>query len=216
MGKFTFFKYLYFNSLNFNPMKKLFLLSAFILALMFNISAQDITRPQSTAPVAYEAIQQGNWLVGAGIGSISHNFKSKNFNLNVFPRAGYFISDNAAIGAQAQLGLNFYDGGTNVYYGATPFIRYYFPEGAAPTHRWFGEAIAGLAGSSTKNSEGDALFSSVFGLSAGYAHFVASNVALEGMLSYTRTNADIAVGSGMSGLSLGLGLQIYLPRRGSR
>jgi hypothetical protein len=194
-------------------MKKLFLLSGFLLMLTLQVAAQDISRPQTTAPVAYDAIQQGNWLIGAGIGSISHNFKSETFNINVIPRAGYFISDNAAIGAQAQLGLTLYDGGENFYYGATPFIRYYFPEGAAPTHRWFGEAIAGIAGSSTKNSEGDAILSSVFGLSGGYAHFVASNVALEAMLSYTRTNADIAVGSGMSGLSLGLGLQIYLPRR---
>ena len=197
-------------------MKNLFSLLIILLLASFKLSAQDISRPQTTAPVAFEAVQKGNWLVGAGIGNISHNFKSETFNINIMPRAGYFISDNAAIGAQAQIGASFYDGGENFFYGATPFVRYYFPEGAAPTHRWFGEATAGFAGSSMKDSDGDAIFSSVFGLSAGYAHFVASNVALEGILGYTRTNADISVGSGMSGLSLGLGLQIYLPGRGNQ
>ncbi|GEO06024.1 hypothetical protein AAE02nite_36880 [Adhaeribacter aerolatus] len=182
----------------------------------FEVAAQDITKPQTTAPVAFDAVQRGNWLVGADIGNISHNFKSETFSINIMPRAGFFISDNAAIGAQAQIGLTLYDGGENFYYGATPFVRYYFPEGAAPTHRWFGEALAGFAGSSIKNSEGDAILSSVFGLGAGYAHFVASNVALEGMLRFTRTNADISVGDGMSGLSLSLGLQVYLPGRGNR
>ncbi|MGV3588915.1 MAG: hypothetical protein ACO1OF_18065 [Adhaeribacter sp.] len=197
-------------------MKNLFPLLLILLLAIGKVAAQDISRPQSTAPVAFDAVQKGNWLVGAGIGNISHNFKSETFNLNIMPRAGYFISDNAAIGAQALLGATFYDGGENFLYGATPFVRYYFPEGAAPTHRWFGEATAGFAGSSMKDSDGDAIFSSVFGLSAGYAHFVASNVALEGILSYTRTNADISVGNGMSGLSLGLGFQIYLPGRNNR
>ena len=197
-------------------MKNLFSITLMLLFVLFNAAAQDITKPQTTAPVAFDAIQRGNWLVGAGIGSISHNFKSETFDINIMPRAGFFISENAAIGAQAQLGLTLYDGGENFFYGATPFVRYYFPEGAGPTHRWFGEAIAGFAGSSMKDSDGDAILSSVFGLGAGYAHFVARNVALEGMLSYTRTNADISVGSGMSGLSLGLGLQVYLPGRGNQ
>lgn len=197
-------------------MKNVFSLLFILLFLTLRLAAQDITKPQTTAPVAFDAIQKGNWLVGANIGSISHNFKSETFDINIRPRAGIFISDNAAIGAQAQLGLSLYDGGETFIYGATPFVRYYFPEGAAPTHRWFGEALVGLAGSSDKDSEGDAIFSSVFGLAAGYAHFVASNVALEGILGYTRTNANISVGSGMAGLSLSLGLQVYLPGRGNQ
>ncbi|WP_018477877.1 hypothetical protein [Pontibacter roseus] len=199
-------------------MKRFLLIPFFLFFLVTGAFAQDvdISRPQTTAPVAGDAIQQGNWLVGATIGSLGYNFKSETFQLAIEPRAGFFISDNAAIGAQAQLGLQFYDGGENFSYGLTPFARYYFPEGAAPTHRWFGEAVAGFAGSSLKDSDGDRIFGSVLGLRAGYAHFVASHVALEGTLNYTRTSADISIGTATSGLSLGLGFQIYLPGRANR
>lgn len=169
--------------------------------------------PQTTAPVAGEAVQQGNWLVGASLANIGHNFKSETFSLDINPRAGYFISDNAVIGAQAQLGLSVYSGGESFRYGLTPFVRYYFPEGASPTHRWFGEAVVGFAGSSDEDSEGDAVFSRVYGISAGYAHFVASNVALEGMLNLIRSNANVDLGGSSTGLGVSLGLQIYLPGR---
>ncbi|WP_266205530.1 hypothetical protein [Pontibacter kalidii] len=199
-------------------MKKTILLSAFLTLIGLSASAQieeEIREraPQTTAPVASEAVRDGNWLIGATIGNIGFNFKSDFFTLNVNPRAGYFISDNAAIGTEIQLGLDIYDGGETFRYGLTPFVRYYFPEGAAPTHRWFGEAVVGIAGSSEEDSEGDSVFSSVLGLRAGYAHFVAQNVALEGILGYTRTSADISVGSGESGLNLAIGLQVYLPGR---
>lgn len=175
----------------------------------------DIQKPQTSAAVANESIQQGNWLVGASVGSIGYNFKSETFQLILEPRAGYFISDNAAIGAQAQLGLALYDGGENFSYGLTPFARYYFPEGASPDSRWFGEALAGFAGSSLKDSDGDRIFGSVLGLRAGYAHFVARNIALEATLNYTRTSADITVDTSTSGLAVGVGFQIYLPGRGN-
>ena len=199
-------------------MKKLLLLSTFLSIFGFAASAQ-ITeeirerRPQTTAPVSSDAVREGNWIVGANIADIGMNFKSDFFTLNINPRAGYFLSDNAAIGTEVQLGLDIYDGGETFRYGLTPFVRYYFPEGAAPTHRWFGEALAGFGGSSEEDSEGDSVFSSIIGLRAGYAHFVAQNVALEGILGYTRTSADISVGSGSSGLNLALGLQVYLPSR---
>ncbi|MDX5421203.1 MAG: hypothetical protein LPK14_03040 [Hymenobacteraceae bacterium] len=170
-------------------------------------------RPQTTAPVSGDAVREGNWIVGANIANTGINFKSDFFTFEVNPRAGYFISDNAAIGTELQLALDIYDGGETFRYGLTPFVRYYFPEGAAPTHRWFGEAIAGIAGSSEEDSEGDSVFSGVLGLRAGYAHFVAQNVALEAILGYTRTSADISVGSGESGLNLAFGLQVYLPSR---
>ncbi|WP_299821739.1 hypothetical protein [uncultured Pontibacter sp.] len=199
-------------------MKKLGILSAFLLIFSFSASAQieeEIRerRPQTTAPVASDAVREGNWIIGASIADIGMNFKSDFFTLNLNPRAGYFISDNAAIGTEVQLGLDIYDGGETFRYGLTPFVRYYFPEGAAPTHRWFGEAVAGIGGSSEEDSDGDAVFSGVFGLRAGYAHFVAQNVALEAILGYTRTSADISVGNGASGLNLALGLQVYLPAR---
>ncbi|MCJ8166272.1 outer membrane beta-barrel protein [Pontibacter sp. E15-1] len=200
-------------------MKTLLSLSIFLFVVVFSAAAQDLQdlpRPQTTAAVADEAVREGNWLVGANIGNIGYNFESNNFGIDINPRAGYFLSVNAAIGAEVQLGLSIYDGGEEFRYGLTPFARYYFPEGAAPTHRWFAEVLAGFAGSSLEDSEDDASLSSVLGIRAGYAHFVSDNVAIEGILGYTSTNADISVGNGSSGLNLGIGLQIYLPGRNNR
>lgn len=197
-------------------MKKVSLLIAFISILSFSASAQVTEEiqdraPQTSAAVAYDAIQEGNWIIGATLGNVGFNFKSDFFSLNINPRAGYFISDNAAIGTEVQLGLDIYDGGETFRYGLTPFVRYYFPEGASATGRWFGEGVVGIGGSSEEDSEGDSVFSGVWGLRAGYAHFIAQHVALEAILGYTRTSADISVGNGESGLNLALGLQIYLP-----
>ena len=204
--------------INLNPkeMKNLYLLSFFMMLPGLYVSAQTVTGPQTAAPVANVAVQEGNWLVGAGIGSIGQNFRAKTFSLAIEPRAGYFISDNAAIGAQVQLGLQLYRGGETFSYGLTPFVRYYFPEGASPTHRWFGEALVGFAGSNIKDNEGDSALSSVYGVRAGYAHFITSSVALEGTLNLTRSHANIEVDSGTTGLSLGLALQVYLPSGADR
>ena len=198
-------------------MKHTFLLILAFFATGLIATAQtDIPRPQVKAPVAGDAIQQGNWLIGANVGNLGYNFKSETFSFEIMPRAGYFVSDNAVIGAQTQLGLIAYDNGERFYYGLTPFVRYYFPEGARASGRWFGEALVGFAGSSLQNSDEDAIFSSVIGLRAGYAHFVARNVALEGSIGYTRTNADIDVGTSVSGLGFGLGFNIYLPGKNNR
>ena len=118
---------------------------------------------------------------------------------------------NAVIGAQAILALDIYDGGEQWEYAVTPFVRYYFPEGARASGRWFGEALVGFGGSSQEDSQEDAALSHVWGFKGGYAHFVASNVALEAVVGYVRSNANFDTGHGVTGLSLGLGFNIYLP-----
>lgn len=198
-------------------MKRLFLLTFFTFATLFSVQAQsDLPSPQLRAPVAADAISQGNWLLGASVGNLGYNFKSKTFSFELSPRVGYFISDNAVIGAQTQLGLIAYDEGQIFTYGLTPFVRYYFPEGARASGRFFGEAVVGFAGSSFEDSEEDAIVSSIFGLSAGYAHFVGRNVALEGTLGFIRSNANVDIGAATTGLSVGLGFNIYLPGRNNR
>ncbi|WP_224998945.1 hypothetical protein [Cesiribacter sp. SM1] len=193
-------------------MKHTLLLTFAFLTLSIAANAQtEINTPQVKAPVAGEAISQGNWLLGANIGNLGFNFKSEMFQLGIEPKAGYFISDNAVIGVQTLLNLEVYDGGEAFHYGVTPFVRYYFPEGARASGRWFGEALIGFGGSSTEDSEEDAALSHVWGFKGGYAHFVGQNVALEGVLGYVRTNADFDTGHGITGLSVGFGFNIYLP-----
>ena len=194
-------------------MKKLFLLPFLLVSLLTTAVAQNPieTVPQTSAPDASELISSGNWIVGGSVGSLALNFNTGTFQIDVNPSAAYFISDRAAIGLQTILGLTVYDAETNVNatyrYGITPMIRYYLPEGSRPSGRWFGEALIGFAGSSLVNSESDENFSFLFGVNAGYAHFVAQHVALEGKLGYVGTEADLS----NSGLGVSLGFQIYLP-----
>lgn len=196
-------------------MKYLFLLSTFLLSIPM-VAFGQVASPPTSAPVASDAIQQGNWIVGGSLGSTGFNFSTETFNLTLEPSAGYFITERIALGAQAILGLTAYDGGTNFNYGLAPFIRYYFPEGASPTGRWFGEGKIGFAGSDYEGSVADEPISLLVGVRGGYAHFIARNVALEASLGYTYSKADINASSSTSGLGISLGFQIYLEGRGNR
>ena len=196
-------------------MKRLLLLFGLVSATLI-ASAQEITKPQTSSPAAAEAISAGNWLIGGTLGATSFNFETETFNINVQPRAGYFVSENAAVGALVTLGLTAADGDTDFQYGVAPFVRYYFPEGARPSGRWFGEGSVGFAGSTI--GDDDNPISLTVGVGAGYAHFISRTVALEGILAYTYNEADITTsgGSGSSGIGLSLGFQIYLPGRRAR
>lgn len=196
-------------------MKRLFLSLAFVAAGVVAASAQ-VTTPQTSSPSQETAIREGNWIIGANLGSTNYNFDSENFNLTLNPSAAYFISDNVAVGAGVTLGLDAYDGGTTFNYGVAPLIRYYFPEGATPTSRWFGEGRVGIAGSHMEDSDDDEPVSLLIGVAGGYTHFITPSVALEATLGYTYTKADINAGAGISGLGLGLGFQIYLPGKRNR
>lgn len=191
---------------------KIILTISWVLSLAITANAQVITTtPQTTANVGDAPIKAGRWLVGGSIGSTGFNFATKTFQLNVDPKLGYFIRDNIALGGQGTIGLSFYEGGSSISYGVAPFIRYYFPETANRSGRWFGEAAAGITGSHKKGSQEEEPLSLMLGLRAGYAHFVARNVAVEGTLGYTFTKADVSSSSGDSGLGLAFGFQIYLP-----
>lgn len=192
-------------------MKRLLLLIG-MLSVTLTTLAQEVTTPQTSSPSAAEAISKGNWLIGSTIGATNFNFETETFAINVQPRAGYFIGERVALGALVNLGFLSEKQGDDVFsYGIAPFVRYYFPEGASPTGRWFGEGSVGIAGSSGGE---DNPVSLTLGASAGYAHFISRTVALEGILGYTYNEADIDVeGSGSAGLALSVGFQIYLPGR---
>lgn len=190
-------------------MKKLFLYATLSLCV-FAASAQ-ITTPQTSSASQATALQEGNWMIGAGLGSTNYNFDTKTFNISIQPRAAYFITDNVAVGAQVSLGLSAYDGGSSFQYGVAPLVRYYFPEGATPTSRWFAEGTVGIGGSHIKDNDNDEPVSLLIGISGGYSHFVSRTVALEAALGYTYNKSDVGADTGMSGLGLTLGFNIYLP-----
>jgi len=189
-------------------MKNLLLTLALSLGCLSYGSAQVNTVPQHSADVGIAPIQQGNWMVGGSIGSLGYSFEAESFNIQVSPRAGYFVSDGVAIGAQANLGFTSVKGADNEWgYGIAPFVRYYFPGGASATGRFFGQGDVGIAGSSA----GDDVSLNV-GLNAGYSHFITQTVALEAMLGYNYSKANISSSSDRaSGLGVSVGFQIFLP-----
>lgn len=190
-------------------MKKITLLLSLLTVLTVAVQAQkvDATRPQTSANVGMEPIKTGNWMVGGSLGNIGYSFEGKAFNIALQPRAGYFISDGIAIGLQTNLGLKAVKDMDNEWsYGIAPFVRYYFPEGASSTGRFFGQGDVGIAGGSAGKD-----VSFAFGLNLGYAHFITQSVALETTVGYNYTKANISTGDRNTGLGVGIGFQIYLP-----
>ncbi|TZF82295.1 hypothetical protein FW774_16555 [Pedobacter sp. BS3] len=183
----------------------------FLAGILLVLAAEaQVTARQIAADAAASALKRGNWIAGGDIGSTSYNFTSKVFQISISPSGGYFFTDNLVVGAILPLALTDYGDGHTFSYGITPFVRYYFPEGANSGSRWFIEGAAGLSDSS--NSEGtNTPASLVTGAYVGYAHFVAKNIALEGKLGYNYSKADVDAGGNSSGIGLGFGLQIYLP-----
>lgn len=189
-------------------MKKYLLSFAIAMGIISLANAQQInTTPQTSANVGLNPIKAGNWLVGGSIGSIGYSFEGNSFNAAVNPRAGYFISDGLAIGAEATLSLKTFKDDDNTWgYGVAPFVRYYFPGGASSTGRFFGHGSVGIAGSSPGSG---ATFTA--GANVGYAHFITQTVALEATFGYNYSKANVSGADKATGLGVGVGFQIYLP-----
>lgn len=189
-------------------MKNLLLLTfAFLFVSTAGFAQRKIeTTPQSSSAVGTAPIQKGNWMVGGGIGSLGYDFDAEKFNIALEPGAGYFVNDGIAIGLKVIADFATIKDADNTFnYGLLPFARYYFPEGASSTGRFFAEAKAGIAG-----SKGGDNVNFGFGAGLGYAHFITQTVALEALAGYNDLSGASSVGT-QGGLGLTLGFQIYLP-----
>lgn len=189
-------------------MKKLVMLSVIALGGLGFSYAQEVTTPQMAEEVGDSPVQQGNWIVGGSIGALGYGFESESFNLNVNPRAGYFIADGIAIGLGVNGGIVAGDHKPQWNYGVRPFVRYYFPEGASSIGRFFAQGDVGIDG---QEADGSSDSSFAFGVNGGYAHFISNTVALEATLGYNYSKANISGAEKQSGLGIALGFQIYLP-----
>jgi len=187
-------------------MKRLLLTTITLLFVGSIAFAQIETTPQMNADVGTRPIQQGNWMVGGGLGSLGYDFDSEVFNISLEPGAGYFVSDGIALGLKLIANYQTIEGGDNPFsYGLLPFARYYFPEGASESNRFFAEAKAGIAGS---RGGDDVNFG--FGAGLGYTHFITQTVALEALAGYNDLAGASASGT-QGGLGIMVGFQIYLP-----
>ncbi len=165
---------------------------------------------------AHAQTEKGTLMVGAGILSAGETFQNDNsyYNINLNPRAGWFITDRLAIGTTVLLGINGGNGGniTNFNYGLLPFGRYYF--GTKKT-ALFAEADFGIqayhvAGKGFSGDRDGSEFS--FGAGPGVTHFLTPNVGLEALLK-VRSYSGFNGGHSSVTPSLNLGFQIYLKKR---
>jgi hypothetical protein len=160
-------------------------------------------------------IQRGNVLVGGDIASLK--FASGGvFDVNIDPKAAFFLKDNFALGAYVNFGLNTAkDQSTTTTYGVGPLARYYIndPKTNVLRHgRLFFEGNVGIEGNNTAHVSTNGLG---LGIGPGYAYFITPNVGLEALLKY---NGIVGFGNQAysSTVNLGFGFQIYLSNRAQK
>lgn len=175
-------------------MKKLFLAGAVALFGMANAQ-----------------LQEGNWMVGSDIANMKFN-NGTNIQLN--PKAAYFIKNRWAVGAEVNLGITKANGSstTQTNWGITPFTRYYFSDNEVNSMlnngTFFAEGSVGFGG--RNSSSGNTTNGALLGVGAGYAYFITPNVSVEGLLKY-----EGLVGGGNNNatgdIGFRVGFGIYLP-----
>ena len=180
-------------------MKKFtFLILLAIITLSFRASAQ---------------IQRGNVLIGADLANISFLLNSpNNFDLNISPKAAWFIQDNVALGGYLNFGVQTASGSNSSYtYGIGALGRFYEATNTPLINhsRIFFEGSAGFGGRNVSNG-GSNTNGLNLGIGPGFAYFVTSSIGLEALLKY---NGVIGFGGKtyQNNLSLNFGFQVYLP-----
>lgn len=140
-------------------MKKVFLFAAFT----------------ALTSLSFAQTSKSTWLLGGGasFASIKPDVGDSKTYINLAPRAGYFVMDNLALGAELSYSKLGDDEGSTM---VGPFVRYYFTS-LGSNAKLFGQAEAAFgstAGTST----------TAFGVHAGVAYFLNNSIALEGALGY--------------------------------
>jgi hypothetical protein len=176
----------------------------------------------SATTISHAQLQRGNILVGSDLAGFEFGLKKgSNTNINLTPKAMWFIQDNIAVGAYVKFGLlTAKDQGTDITYGVGPIGRYYINDqkvNLLQHGRWFFEGNVGIEGSNLSNGNGENSNTNGLGIGVGpgYAYFITPNIGLETLLKY---NGIIGFGNTTttSALNLNFGFQIYLPGRATR
>jgi outer membrane protein len=177
---------------------------------------------------AYAQFNQGRMLVGGNFSADFNTNKTKagsttttnyrSTTISFGPQFGYFIIDNLAVGGILTVESESikYEGSDNKDSGTTtlisPFVRYYLDQGI------FFQGKFDVGSLKTKDKTGTTTTTNTYGVSgfslgAGYAWFLADNVALEPQIGYqslTYKNKTIDAKSINGGLYILVGFQIYL------
>ena len=158
-------------------------------------------------------IQQGNVMVGGDLANLRFGLDdSKVVDVELSPKAAWFVRNNLALGAYLNMGIRSSKGfPTAVDYGVGGLGRYY---GGADVEvlrhgRIFSELTLGIGGLNVDKNNTNGL---EFGVGPGFAYFITPNIGLETLLKYNKV-AGFGSAKSQSNINLGFGFQIYLPGR---
>lgn len=170
------------------------------------------------ASVANAQVQRGNVLVGGDIANFNVGLDQGSvFNVDISPKAAWFIKDNTALGAYLNLGYQTAKGkGSDFIYGVGALVRQYAGSNVvSPVRhtRLFVEANVGIDGINHSASSTNTTTNGLgLGIGPGLAYFITPNVGLEGLLMY-RGILGFGTRATSGNLNLNVGFQIYLPGR---
>lgn len=162
---------------------------------------------------AHAQIRRGNIMVGGNISNMKLGLNEGGaFELNLNPKAAWFIRNNLALGAYVDLGLMAAKATKpSTSYGVGALGRYYINDPMVNVHhkvRFFAEATAGFEGYNP--SWGDNTNGLGITIGPGITYFVTPSIGLEALAKY---RGIVGFGStpAVSNLLFGIGFQIYLP-----
>ncbi len=174
----------------------------------------------TAATVSHAQLQKGNALVGGDIANFDIGLKKNTgYDIQINPKAAWFINNNVAVGAYVKFGISKANKESASYttYGVGPLARYYVnsPKVNLLQHgRFFFEGNVGIEGNNVSKGGGSTNGLGL-GIGPGYAYFITPNIGLETLLKYNGLVGFGDLGS-QSDLNLNIGFQIYLPGKATR
>ncbi len=159
------------------------------------------------AGTSFAQTSKGNWMVGGSAGFNSEKTGSgpSSSTIELAPNAGYFVSNNIAVGASVDLMSVSNSGGSSFNFG--PMVRYYFVE-MGKNAKLFANANIGF-GSVKPAGATSSTSSTAWGIKAGPAFFLTKNVALEATLGYSSMKWKDAPDA-TTNFGVNFGFQIHL------
>jgi hypothetical protein len=152
---------------------------------------------------------KGTWLAGGSLGFTSQSSSGNTASsLTLAPSAGYFVSENTAMGLTVALNSSSGGGTTTTIFAVGPFVRYYFAEiGKKAKLMAQADFATGSGKQTTSGGSSSSATTTGWGISAGPAFFLNKNVALEAVLRYNSLSAQ---GSSVNSFGVNVGFQIHL------
>lgn len=184
--------------------------------------------PAITATVTDAQPRKGDWMVGANIANGAAHLNSTvphQFNFNITPNGGYFLSNRLIVGAGIGMGVAIFTSKNYAFsYGLSPFARYYFVSQSGLEHNklyLFGELSTGVNGYSYIDKVANIRTSANSlnaGIGPGIGYMFTQNVGVEGLMKINKRFATSPTGTANGNFmpTLGIGFQIYLPGKKQR